>query len=826
MQKSILDFFPNGWTPTKLQRETLVELEHRWNSSKVFVLKLDVASGKCLKKGTKVLMYDGTSRKIEDIFPGEKVMGPDSQPRLVLNTCKGITELYKITPKRGEAYTVTHNHILALKVPKEKQVKGKRTVRQEKIEISVTDFLEKSKTFQKQAKQYQAAVEYPVKTLKVDPYILGVWLGDGNSGGTAITTMDLEIEEEWRQEARRRGLDVRKQEQKGKSDSFFIKSKGQATALNRNTLKYDIGSYGLFWNKHIPYDYLTSSRQQRLELLAGLLDTDGHTDLSKGSITFCLSRQPLLNNIVTLARSLGFSANIGKNKYLNGSEYYRCQISGQNVRDIPVRLRRKVPTNSISDQRNCSFNIIPEGPGEYAGIEVDQDNLYLLDTFVVTHNSAVASCIAEWLASKGGRSAGARICTPTNVLVDQYASILDMPIIKSARNYKCETLQTTCGAVNPKQRCKGCVYNKAFTEAKAAPISISTYHMSKVLYSYRGTMIFDEAHNLSKVIRDMHSKKLFAHRVNMPQECVGDPVLTEKWIRSASTDYMNQTEANLISDYKKDLESDQPLNFYNWSTDFWSNGGIMWGEKLVRSEPVEAPILVQQPLDIFTKPTPFWKDTQKLVLMSATVGRHDLYELGLDRVRPVFIEGDPPISTDRNPIYKDYIGSLSYSNQEKMLPILANKVLDYLNNKKGKGIIHITYGLAKLLKPLLEHDRLITHNSSNMRKKLKEFLASDNKVFLVSGMYEGVSLDYDRADWQVISKIVWPSLTDPLQRYRAKDDPDYYIWSTLKNIIQASGRVCRRPDDYGSTHVLDESFERLLTEGKHLIPKSFRNRIV
>ena len=446
--------------------------------------------------------------------------------------------------------------------------------------------------------------------------------------------------------------------------------------------------------------------------------------------------------------------------------------------------------------------------------------VFVLKLDVASGKSGVAACIANWAGS-------ARICTPTNVLVDQYAKAIEsIPSVKSAGNYACKAQQTRCGAVSSKNRCKGCVYNKALKTAKEAPVSVSTIHMSKVLYPYRGTMIFDEAHNLSKIIRDMHSKKLFAHKVNMPKECVNDTKRTEEWVLGLKNfNGMTKTEEEILKAYKADLEADKPSHFYSWSTDFWSNGGLFWGEKLNRSEPIEAPILTQQPLDIFTKPSLFWKDKQKLVLMSATIGRHDLYELGLDRTRPIFIEGDPPISFDRNPIYKDYVGRITHANTDAMLQPLVDKILHYLNTKEGKGVIHITYGLAKKLKPLLKHERLITHTNTNMRKKLKEFISSNNKVFMVSGMYEGISLDYHLASWQVITKIVWPSLLDPLQKYRSEDDPDYYLWSTLKNVIQTSGRVCRRPDDYGSTHIWDESFERLLDEGKHLIPYGFRGRI-
>jgi Rad3-related DNA helicase len=458
----------------------------------------------------------------------------------------------------------------------------------------------------------------------------------------------------------------------------------------------------------------------------------------------------------------------------------------------------------------------------------NSSSVFVLNLDVASGKSFIAHTVAKWReAVETKASRGARICTPTTVLVDQYAKDFDTPIIKSAGHYTCEIRQTRCGAYKSKDRCRGCVYNKALDVAKKSPVSISTYHMNMVLKHYRGTMIFDEAHKLPTSIRDIHSGKVFCHKMGLPPECIGNMELTYAHVKTQDLSSLPKSARTLLELFIKDFESDAPLHFYNWSTAVWSNGGEAYGEKFERSyERVELPTLVAQPLDIFTKPPIFWKDNQKLVLMSATIGRPDLYELGLDKTKPIFIEGASPISPDFRPIYKDYIGSINHQNKEAMMEPLVNKVLEYLENKKGKGVIHITYGLAEMLKSRLKHDRLITHNRTNMRENLKKFLASDNGVYLVSGMYEGVSLDYDKADWQVITKIAWPSLQDPLQKYRSKEDPDYYLWSTLKTVIQTAGRVSRRPDDYGSTHILDESFERLLKEGKHLLPKAFKDRVI
>jgi hypothetical protein len=72
-------------------------------------------SGKCLGKGTPVLMYDGSVKSVEDVQPGDLLMGPDSQPRTVLSTARGRGQLFKIIPRKGEPWVCNDVHVMTLK---------------------------------------------------------------------------------------------------------------------------------------------------------------------------------------------------------------------------------------------------------------------------------------------------------------------------------------------------------------------------------------------------------------------------------------------------------------------------------------------------------------------------------------------------------------------------------------------------------------------------------------------------------------------------------------------------------------------------------------
>ena len=74
-----------------------------------------LGSGKCHKRGTPLIMSDGSIKKVEDIKAGEMLMGDDSQPRTVLSLATGHDVMYEVISENGEAYTVNKDHILCLK---------------------------------------------------------------------------------------------------------------------------------------------------------------------------------------------------------------------------------------------------------------------------------------------------------------------------------------------------------------------------------------------------------------------------------------------------------------------------------------------------------------------------------------------------------------------------------------------------------------------------------------------------------------------------------------------------------------------------------------
>ena len=362
---------------------------------------LPTGGGKCLGKGTDILMYDGNIKKVEDVKVGDLLMGPDSKPRRILGTTTGIEELYRIVPVKGNPYVVNESHILSLKITgmgKSKIVTGGNGVRYSCggiADICVSDYLRSSKTFRHVAKGWRAGVDFPEGEklpTNLPPYFLGIWLGDGSSYSTVIHNPDAEILREMEMFARAKNMKVWTEESRCREIHIRGKRYGERNIIRRELLRFK-----LLQNKHIPHIYKTASRFDRLELLAGLIDSDG--SIENNVVDWISKSKILAEDCAFLSRSLGFAAYVHpcvkstQNGY--SDTYYRICISGDLSR-IPTRIRRKKCEKRRQKKNVLHTGISVEaiGVGEYFGFEIDGDGRFLLGDFTVTHNTV---CAAEIL---------------------------------------------------------------------------------------------------------------------------------------------------------------------------------------------------------------------------------------------------------------------------------------------------------------------------------------------------------------------------------------------------------------------------------------------
>src|SRR5690606_16846292 len=229
--------------------------------------------GKCLGKGTRVLMYDGSLKKVEDVVAGDLLMGDDSTPRRVRSIARGRERMYWVHQNHGISYRVNESHILSLKRSRRE---GGHTPG-EVLNITVRDYLAKSDKFKSNYKGYKVAVEFEEKPLPLTPYFMGLWLGDGHSYSSRITSADEEVIAYLREYALESELELVEYHHEGKTGNYGI-TKGCQGQKNFYSVQAELRKLDVLQNKHTPKDFLIHSSANRLQLLAGLIDSDGHYD--------------------------------------------------------------------------------------------------------------------------------------------------------------------------------------------------------------------------------------------------------------------------------------------------------------------------------------------------------------------------------------------------------------------------------------------------------------------------------------------------------------------------------------------------------------------
>lgn len=368
-----------------------------------YVLTLPRGGGKCLGIGTKVRMFEGGVKKVEDIKVGDLLMGDDSTPRKVLKLHHGYDKMYEVVQNKAMNYVVNSQHILSLK-----RNKGRPDYIQygEIANIPVFEIIQQKKNFYQVFSGYKHGCEYSEKEIKIDPYFLGLWLGDGHSSNPSITTMEPETVEYCTEYAEKLGLEFHKTDCTSKHTAPTYNFRSTLYRSYKNVLLDLLREEGLINNKHIPFNYLYNSRENRLKLLAGILDTDAYYHHGHYEVAQC--RKHLRDEIKMLADTLGYRTTT-RIKIVKGKEYYIVNISGTND-EVPTRVPRR---KSVTNPNKCTYTTrINEikylGVGEYFGFELDGNRLFLLEDGTVTHNtSEECSCVIESLTRGPRKRKGA-----------------------------------------------------------------------------------------------------------------------------------------------------------------------------------------------------------------------------------------------------------------------------------------------------------------------------------------------------------------------------------------------------------------------------------
>ena len=368
-------------------------------------LKASKGPGKLQPKSMMLDTPDGW-RRWGDLVVGDRVFAPDGTPtKITAVHDNGVVEQWRVTFDDGSSTLCGSEHLWKVRGQAERMRVGYQRGHSEMWSVLTTEQILKRgvrvKNGRWAGRQFEIprheAVQWPAAELPADPYVLGVWLGDGDKRGGRYTGIDHEVQAE----IERRGYAIGAESANGQTRGVV----GMAAQLRRIGL-VGLGSHERF----IPEPYRYASVQQRLDLLCGLMDTDGCIG-KDGHMEFDSTSHKLANDVVWLVRSLGgvayFKQTVKRPWYyganrerIAGRDCYRITVR---TRECPFKIARKAerwrPARNKSQSRYLTRyidRIDPAFPAQDSMcIEVEHPSqCYLANDFIVTHNT----CCLAWMA--------------------------------------------------------------------------------------------------------------------------------------------------------------------------------------------------------------------------------------------------------------------------------------------------------------------------------------------------------------------------------------------------------------------------------------------
>lgn len=505
--------------------------------------------------------------------------------------------------------------------------------------------------------------------------------------------------------------------------------------------------------------------------------------------------------------------------------------------------------------------------------------IVVLEAPVGSGKSAIAITLAKAQGLMGEIGVGgAHIITPRKSLQDQYFEDFskDIVLMKGRNAYPC-TFESTprqyatiikavkegkvrqpdkqspnCAESPCKddsdvfQMCTGerdCPYVVAMGIAQEHSIVIHNLHSFIFQSNFgnkfdqRSILIVDEAHEIENTVRGFITKKIWLRGRVKPEE-IAELKGVEAWssfmLQPRFVPEETERDRNLKAQDKAYVsKKEEYLRAVAWisNKDFFDKGFSV--ETMVTTN--IGPDRREVPNGLMLEFIPHYVGGavrnlllnygDKVLLMSGTIYNKDLFcrNLGIRPEEAHFIRIGSSFPRENRPIYvkPEYQIDTSHAKWNENfgdLIKLINKIL--LIFKDAKGLIHApSYIASEQIRNALNSDRIVGHNSLDFGHKLEEFFeCKEPKVFISPVCQQGVDFKDDRARFQIIIRVPYPSTGSKFMEDKVTNDFPWYNYQALITFGQQIGRVNRSDKDYGATFLIDERFNKFISRNAKALP--------
>ena len=458
------------------------------------------------------------------------------------------------------------------------------------------------------------------------------------------------------------------------------------------------------------------------------------------------------------------------------------------------------------------------------------------------------------------------VTTPLNSLIDQIEDddfIEDVTTIKGKNNYKCVHSMDEGTPVNNAicQRqddfdCEhkgvldtngGCPYYGRKERAKETDVAVTnlSYLMANSMipetedarFHPRNFLAVDETQNIEDFALNFIGFTIDRREIpinfklvdKMPEkDCEMEEMVS--WLKQVLTEVIDrlmvlEKKPRLSSTEVDDRDKLQRIKHKigNFIEDF--DKDRHWTKTRDGSTVKFEPVFIGRFIDRF-----LWSQSEKVLLSSATIPKGDFLEaVGLDESDTAHVEVPSTFPKKRRPVItREMVGKMTKDEREETIPKMADKIEEIANFHKGEnGFIHCkSYAIMQSLYdhlPQYVQERTMLQDPDNRMDSLEEWYDNPEQIFMSVAMDEGISLDDEKARWQVVAKASYPYLGDERVSYRVREmgDWNWYNNCAIIDLQQAVGRGMRSKEDYCVTYLLDSSFDSLLNRNKDLFEPWF-----